>query len=63
MERGEKELTATETCRRLGVSLDYCYRLFYAGKLPARKVEDGTWRVSKAAVEERLAKRNLKIAA
>jgi excisionase family DNA binding protein len=57
-----RELTAAESCRRLGVTLDYLYRLIYAGKLTARKVE-GVWKVSESAVEERLAKRPVKLAA
>jgi excisionase family DNA binding protein len=52
----DREMTATEACVRLGISLDYLYRLLYAKKLPARKV-DKTWKISAAAVEER-ARRN-----
>jgi excisionase family DNA binding protein len=47
-----KELTATQSCRRLGITLDALYRLLYAGKLPGRKVE-GVWRVRATAVEAR----------
>jgi excisionase family DNA binding protein len=48
----EKELTATQSCRRLGITLDALYRLLYAGKLPGRKVE-GAWRIPATAVEVR----------
>jgi len=48
----EEELTATEACRRLGISLDWLYRLLYSARLPGRKVA-GVWRVSAAAVEDR----------
>jgi excisionase family DNA binding protein len=51
-----KELTATQSCRRLGITLDALYRLLYAGKLPGRKVE-GVWRIPLAAVEQRLRER------
>jgi excisionase family DNA binding protein len=57
-----QEMTATEACRRLGVSLDYLYRLLYAQRLPARKV-DKTWRISAAAVEERARRRERNLAA
>jgi excisionase family DNA binding protein len=57
-----KEMTATEACRRLGVSLDYVYRLLCAQRLPARKV-DKTWRISAAAVEERARRREARAAA
>ena len=52
MNRG-KELTATQSCRRLGITLDAVYRLIYAGKLPGRKIE-GVWRIPLLAVEQRL---------
>jgi len=58
----QRELTAAETCRRLGVSLDYVYRLLYAGQLAGRKL-DKTWRVSEAAVEERARQREARLAA
>ena len=52
----KKELTATESCRHLGITLDALYRLLYAGKLPGRKVE-GIWRIPLSAVEQRLRER------
>jgi excisionase family DNA binding protein len=48
----EKELTTTQSCRRLGITLDALYRLLYAGKLPGRKA-DGVWRIPATAVESR----------
>jgi excisionase family DNA binding protein len=48
-----KELTASQSCRRLGITLDAVYRLLYAGKLPGRKVE-GVWRIPAEAVEARM---------
>ena len=56
------EMTAMEACRRLGVSLDYLYRLLYAQRLPARKV-DNVWRISADAVEERAKQREARLAA
>jgi excisionase family DNA binding protein len=61
-ENKQGELTAAETCRRLGVSLDYVYRLLYAGQLAARKI-DKTWRISATAVEERAKQREARLAA
>lgn len=52
MDRG-KELTAAQSCRRLGITLDALYRLLYAAKLPGRKVE-GIWRIPASAVEARM---------
>jgi excisionase family DNA binding protein len=64
LERNERsqEMTATEACRRLGISLDYLYRLLYAQRLPARKV-DNVWRISAGAVEERVRRRKARLAA
>jgi excisionase family DNA binding protein len=53
---GTKELTATQSCRRLRITLDALYRLLYAGKLPGRKVE-GVWRIPATAVEARVKNR------
>jgi excisionase family DNA binding protein len=57
-----QEMTATEACRRLGVTLDCLYRLLYAQRLPARKVNN-TWRVLASAVEERIRRREARLAA
>ena len=61
-ENERTELTVAETSRRLGVSLDYIYRLLYAGQLAGRKL-DKTWRISAAAVEERVRRREAQLAA
>jgi len=55
---GSNELTATQSCRRLGITLDALYRLLYAGKLEGRKVE-GVWRISEDAVDERIRRKSL----
>lgn len=49
----DKDLSAIEAARRLGVGLDYLYSLLWTGKLQGRKV-DKQWRVSCEAVEARL---------
>jgi len=49
----KKELTASESCRHLGITLDALYRLLYSGKLQGRKVE-GVWRIPLSEVEQRL---------
>jgi excisionase family DNA binding protein len=54
--RSRRELTALEATRRLGISLEYLYRLLWTGKLPGKKVGK-QWRVSPEAVEERLRRR------
>lgn len=52
----EKELTAIEAARKLGVGLDYLYGLLWTRKLAGRKVKN-QWRVSAEAVEARLKRR------
>jgi excisionase family DNA binding protein len=52
----EKELTAIEAARRLGVGLDYLYSLVWTGKLQGRKVGK-QWRITLESVEARLRKR------
>ena len=52
----DKELSAVEAARRLGVGLDYLYSLLWTGKLRGRKVGK-RWRVSSEAVEARLRER------
>ncbi len=49
----ETEIRASDACRTLGITLDALYRLLYAAKLPARKV-DGRWLIPAEAVEARL---------
>ena len=53
MARNEKELTAIEAARKLGVGLDYLYSLLWTGKLQGRKVGK-QWRISSRAVDARL---------
>jgi len=62
LNEGTKEMTAVQACRRLGISLDYLYRLLYAQRLPARKV-DNVWRIPAAAVEERARQQEARAAA
>jgi excisionase family DNA binding protein len=52
----ERELSAIQAARALGVGLDYLYSLLWTGKLKSRKVGN-RWRVSAAAVQERLNQR------
>ena len=49
----ETEINASDACRTLGITLDALYRLLYAAKLPARKV-DGRWLIPAEAVDVRL---------
>ena len=56
MARESELLTAMESCRRLGISLDYLYRLLYSQKLPGTK-ENGVWRIPVSAIEARLRQR------
>jgi excisionase family DNA binding protein len=48
-----KEISAIEAARRLGIGLDYLYSLLWTGKVEAHKV-NRQWRVSVAAVDDRL---------
>jgi excisionase family DNA binding protein len=49
----EREVSAVEAARKLGVGLDYLYSLLWTGKLKGRKVGK-QWRISAEAVEARL---------
>jgi excisionase family DNA binding protein len=53
-----KEVTASQACRQLGITLDALYRLLYAGKLDGRKC-DGIWRIPEEAVEGRMKRKKL----
>ncbi|MGD0213459.1 MAG: excisionase family DNA-binding protein [Terriglobales bacterium] len=48
----EKEISAIEAARRLGVGLDYLYSLLWTGKLLGRKVGK-QWRIPAEAVQAR----------
>lgn len=50
------ELTTTEAAHRLDVRIDYVEMLLRSGKIAARK-QDGRWRVSAEAIEERLSRK------
>lgn len=50
------ELSAVQAARKLGVSLDFVYRLLMTGKLNGRKA-DKQWRIPVEAVEARLKQR------
>jgi excisionase family DNA binding protein len=52
----EKEVSAIEAARRLGVGLDYLYSLLWTGKLEGRKVGK-QWRIPIEAVETRVKER------
>jgi excisionase family DNA binding protein len=54
----QKELSAVEAARRLGVGLDYLYSLLWTGKLQGRKVGK-QWRIPLSAVETRLNQRGV----
>jgi excisionase family DNA binding protein len=51
-----RELTAQQATRRLGITMDALYRLIYANRLPARK-EGKRWMIPSEAVEARLKQR------
>ena len=53
MTQTQRELSAIEAARKLGVGLDYLYSLLWTGKLQGRKVGK-QWRVPAEAVEARL---------
>jgi excisionase family DNA binding protein len=52
----DKELSAVEAARRLGVGLDYLYSLLWTRKLQGRKVGK-QWRIPADAVDARLKQR------
>ena len=47
------ECSAIEAARRLGINLDYLYRLLLTGRIQGRK-QDGRWVVTRKAVEAKL---------
>ena len=49
----QDDIKASDACRRLGIKLDALYRLIYAARLEARKV-DGRWLIPVDAIEARL---------
>ena len=51
-----RELTAQQATRKLGITMDALYRLIYAGRLPARK-EGKRWMIPLNAVEARIKQR------
>jgi excisionase family DNA binding protein len=52
----EKEVSAIEAARRLGVGLDYLYSLLWTGQLAGRKAGK-QWRIPVEAVQARLKQR------
>lgn len=54
-----KELTTTQSCRKLGISIDYVYKLIASGKLSARKV-DKVWLIPQSEIDARVAQRALR---
>ncbi|HEY6351481.1 MAG TPA: helix-turn-helix domain-containing protein [Candidatus Angelobacter sp.] len=54
--KNEKEVTAVEAARRLGVGLDYLYSLLWTGKLEGHKVGK-QWRIPIEAIEARMKQR------
>jgi excisionase family DNA binding protein len=52
----QKEMSAIQAARKLGIGLDYLYSLLWAGKLQGRKVGK-QWRIPAEAVEARLKQR------
>jgi len=52
-----KTVSVPEAARTLGMCLEGVYRLLYAGRLEARKVE-GKWRISEVAVQTKAKERN-----
>jgi excisionase family DNA binding protein len=53
----DRYLSPNAAARRLGVGVDYLYKLLWAGKLQAQKVNE-RWRVPLVAIEQRLRERD-----
>lgn len=53
----EPMLSAREARKRLGVSLDFLYRILWSGQLPGARKVKGRWMIPAKAVEARLRKR------
>ena len=54
-----KDLTVREAIRQLDITIDAAYRLIYANRLAATKV-DGRWMIPASAVQIRLKERAAK---
>ena len=52
----QKEISAIEAARRLGIGLDYLYSLLWTRKLEGRKVGK-KWRIPERAIQNRLKQR------
>ena len=52
----EREITAIQAARRLGIGLDYLYSLLWTGKLAGQKL-GRRWHIPAEAVEARLKQR------
>ena len=46
------EISTSQAAKLLGCSLEWVYKLLYAGRLDAVKI-DGKWHISRSAVERR----------
>jgi excisionase family DNA binding protein len=46
-------MTPAEFARAAGLTLPYVYSLLWAGRLPAEKSVEGTWRIDASALEQR----------
>ena len=53
-EKSERMLSAREARKRLGVSLDFLYRILWSGQLPGSQKVGSQWRIPPRAVEARL---------
>ena len=52
-EESERMLSAREARKRLGVSLDFLYRILWSGQLPGARKVKGRWMIPAKAVEAR----------
>lgn len=52
----KRTVSIREAASMLGVGLQQVYKLVWDGKLPSQKM-DGQWRITKEAVQARLAQR------
>ena len=53
--QGKAALSPRQAARLLNYDLQYLYKLIWAGRLPAEKI-DGQWQISAAAIDARLAR-------
>ena len=57
------EMTATQACKRRGISLNFLYQLLRTGRISGAIKRDGQWVIPASVIEEHVRQRESKMAA